>query len=97
LKEHPIDEAIRKHPDVFTEAAKKFEGEAFEEALSRWAREFPEEAAAHEDSIGKEGTLPMEILDYWEAVEETTKTHPGIDFVEVLHEWMAENPGVIAE
>jgi hypothetical protein len=70
IVEHPIDDAIRKHPDIFTEAAKKFEGEAFEEALSRWAREFPEEAAACEDSIGKGRTLPMEILDHWEAIEE---------------------------
>ena len=51
--EHPIDRAMRAHPEIFTESAKKFEGEAFEEALSRWAKEFPEEAAAYEDSIGK--------------------------------------------
>ena len=46
---------------------------------------------------GERGRFRWKSLDYWEAVEETAKTHPGIDFVEVLHEWMAENPGVIAE
>jgi hypothetical protein len=92
--EHPIDEAIRKHPEIFTEAAKKFEGEAFEEALSRWAREFPEEAAAYEDSIGKEETFPMEILDHWEAIEELAERHPEMDFLEAVRKWMAENPGV---
>ena len=68
--EHPMDEAIRKHPDIFTESATKFEGEAFEEASSRWAREFPEEAAAYEDSLGKGETMPVEILDYWDDIEE---------------------------
>ena len=52
--------AMRAHPEIFTESARKFEGEAFEKALSRWARKFPEEAAAYEDSIGEGGTLPME-------------------------------------
>ena len=60
--EHPIDRAMRAHPEIFTESAKKFEREAFEEALSCWAREFPEEAAAYEDSIVEGEKLPMEIL-----------------------------------
>ena len=83
--EHPIDRAMRTHPEIFTESAKKFEGEAFEKALSRWAREFPEEAAAYEDSIGKGGTLPMEILDHWDAIEEMAERHPGMDIVEVAY------------
>ena len=95
--EHPIDRAMRAHPKIFTESAKKFEGEAFEEALSRWAREFPAEAAAYEDSIGEGGTLPMEILDHWDAIEEMAAKHPGMDIVEVVYKWMAENPGVITE
>jgi hypothetical protein len=36
--------------------------QSFEEALSRGAREFPEEAAAYEDSIVEGEKLPMEIL-----------------------------------
>ena len=63
----------------------------------RWAREFPEEAAAYEDSIGKEGTLPMEILDHWDAIEKMAARHPEMDIVEVVYKWMAENPGVITE
>jgi hypothetical protein len=93
--EHPIDEAIRKHPNIFTESARKFEGEAFEEALSRWAREFPEEAAAYEDSLGKGETMPMEILDYWDDIEEMAKRYPELSIVEVARKWIAENPGVI--
>jgi len=88
--EHPINWAMRAHPEIFTARAKKFEGEAFEEALSRWAREFPEEAAAYEDSIVKKGTLPMEILDHWDAIEEMAAKHPGMDIVEVVYKWMAE-------
>ena len=95
--EHPIDRAMWTHPEIFTESAKKFEGEAFEEALSRWAREFPAEAAAYEDSIGEGGTLPMEILDHWDAIQEMAERHPGMDIVEVAYKWMAENPGVITE
>jgi hypothetical protein len=95
--EHPIDRAMRAHPEIFTESAKKFEGEAFEEALSRWAREFPEEAAAYEESLGKGDTMPMEIIDHWDAIEEMAKRNPGMDIVEVARKWMAENPGVIRE
>jgi hypothetical protein len=64
--------------------------------LSRWAREFPEETTAYEDSIEEGGTLPMEIIDHWEAIEEMAGTHPGMDS-EVLYKWMAENPGAITE
>jgi hypothetical protein len=39
----------------------------------------------------------MEILDYWEAIEEMARRHPAMDIVEVVRKWIVENPGVIRE
>ena len=87
-KLHPIDEVRVKHAHIFEGVAP--ESDEFVKALSRWAREFPAEAAAYEDSIGEGRTLPMEILDHWDAIEEMAAKHPGMDIVEVVYKWMAE-------
>lgn len=87
---HPIDEVREKHPHLFEGVA--VESDAFTEALSRWAREFPEEAEAFEKSMSTEGALPMEILDYWDEIELLAKQYPDRDIYEVAKKWMAANP-----
>ena len=65
---------------------------SLDEAFSRWAREFPEEAAVYEESISPQGVLLMEILDYWDEIEVFAKQYPGLDIVQVIRKWMALHP-----
>jgi hypothetical protein len=37
----------------------------------------------------------MEILDYWDDIEEVAKRYPKLSIVELARKWMAENPGII--
>ena len=90
---HAIDEARLKHPAIFEGVAP--ESDAFIEALSRWAREFPEEATAYEEAISTGAVMPMDILDHWDAIEEMAKRNPEMGIAEVARKWIAENPGVI--
>ena len=92
---HPINEARAKHPEIFEGVG--VESDQFIEALSRWAREFPEEAAAYEKSFSTEGTFPMKILDYWDEIELFAKQYPGMDINEIIKKWIAANPGKLKE
>ena len=94
--EHPVDRARRRHPEIFTESTKDPTGDAFVEALSRWAREYPEEARAYEE-MPRGKSYPMEILDHFDEIEARAKNYPNQDIVEVIEGWIRENPGVIPE
>jgi hypothetical protein len=68
----------------------------FEEALSRWARKYPEEARAYEE-MPRGKSYPMEILDHFEEIEARAKRYPNLDIVEVIEGWIREDPGVISD
>ena len=94
-KLHPIDEVRLKHAPIFEGVAP--ESDEFVKALSRWAKEFPAEAAAYEESIAAGRTYPMEILDYWDEIELFAKEHPGMDIAEVVDKWVAAHPEKLKE
>ena len=64
----------------------------FEERIARWMEECPEEWATYEESHKDARTLPMSILDHWNAIEEMAAKYPELDIVAVVDKWIAENP-----
>ena len=91
--EHPFTRAIHDHPEIFTEMTQdEWNAGGFEERIARWMEEFPEEWAAYEESHKDARTLPMPILDHWNAIEEMAAKYPELDIVAVVDKWIAENP-----
>jgi hypothetical protein len=88
---HAVDQGRGKHHDLFE--GLEVDSPPFYEALSRWAKEYPEEISPYKHAIGsEEKSFPLELLLHWEQIEFFSKEYPGVPIEQLIPKWLEGNP-----